>query len=133
MNSIPVSMINEVMSCKMSVTEPKLGMCATMFVGSDRYAMVVTEVLAKDKIRVDYMEDEDIKSEKYTDENGAEYVPVFNMCKYAKVNDEQTGFTSRGKIYTLRKNHRWMPKGESLWGCSAIHLGKAEEYRDPSF
>ena len=128
-----INMLNEAMSCKMSVTEPKFGMCATMFAGSDRYAMVVTEVISKDKIRVDHMAASDYQGEKYTDETGAEFIPIFDMCKYAKVNDDQTGFTSRGKIYTLRKNHRWMPKGESLWGCSAIHLGKAEEYRDPSF
>ena len=108
-------------------------MCATMFVGSDRYAMVVTEVINKKKIRVDHMIDDDYNGEKYSDQNGADFIPIFNMNKYARVNDEQTGFESTGRIYTYRKNKRWMPAGSGLWETCSIHLGKADNYRDPSF
>ena len=127
------NMLNEVMNCKMSSTNPSVGMCATMFVGSDRYAMVVTEVLGKNKIRVDHMTDEDYNGEKYSDENDNDFIPIFNMHKYARVNNTQTGFESSGKIYTYRKNKRWMPAGEGLWGTCSIHLGKAENYRDPNY
>ena len=127
------NLLNECMNCEMSLTNPSVGMCATMFVGSDRYAMVVTEVINKKKIRIDHMADDDYNGEKYSDQNGTDFVPVFNMNKYARVNDKQTGFESTGKIYTYRKNKRWMPAGKGLWDTCSIHLGKPENYRDPSF
>ena len=127
------NLLNECMSCEMSSTNPSVGMCATMFVGSDRYAMVVTEVINKKKIRVDHMVDEDYNGEKHSDQNGADFVPIFNMNKYARVNDEHTGFESTGQIYTYRKNKRWMREGDDCWGTRSIHLGKADNYMDPSF
>lgn len=127
------NLLNECMSCEMSSTSPSVGMCATMFVGSDRYAMVVTEVINKKKIRVDHMTDEDYNGEKHSDQNGADFVPIFNMNKYARVNDEHTGFESTGQIYTYRKNKRWMREGDDCWGTRSIHLGKADNYMDPSF
>ena len=108
-------------------------MCATMFVGSDRYAMVVTEVINKKKIRVDLGAGGVYKREKHSDQNGADFVPIFNMNKYARVNDEHTGFESTGQIYTYRKNKRWMREGDDCWGTRSIHLGKADNYMDPSF
>ena len=127
------NLLNECMSCEMSSTNPSVGMCATMFVGSDRYAMVVTEVINKKKIRVDHRAGGDNKKEKHSDQNGADFVPIFNMNKYARVNDEHTGFESTGQIYTYRKNKRWMREGDDCWGTRSIHLGKADNYMDPSF
>ena len=47
--------INEVMNCKSSAKNNIIpGMGATMFVGSDRYAMVVTEVITPKKIKVNH-------------------------------------------------------------------------------
>ena len=127
------NLLNECMSCEMSSTNPSVGMCATMFVGSDRYAMVVTEVINKKKIRVDHSARRINKKKKHSDQNGADFVPIFNMNKYARVNDEHTGFESTGQIYTYRKNKRWMREGDDCWGTRSIHLGKADNYMDPSF
>lgn len=127
------NLLNECMSCEMSSTNPSVGMCATMFVGSDRYAMVVTEVINKKKIRVDYMEDSHYNEAKTTDENGADFVPLCKMHVYTQINDERTSIVPRGRIYTYRKNKRWMREGDDCWGTCSIHLGKADNYRDPSF
>lgn len=126
-------MINEVMNAEMSVTNPKVGMCATMFVGSDRYAMVVTEVLAKNKIRVEHMLDNHYDEGFITDETGAEFVPVYKMHNYAHVNDTETSIVPSGTVYTYRKNKRWMPVGTGLWETCSIHLGSADNYLDPCF
>jgi hypothetical protein len=37
------------------------------------------------------------------------------------------------RTYTLRKNGRWMEEGKGMWETSSIHIGKAENYRDPSY
>ena len=55
------------------------------------------------------------------------------MIKYAQVNDERTSFRATGDIYKLRKNGRWVKKGNGLWGTGAVYFGHADEYRDPSF
>ena len=127
------NMVNEVMSAEMSSTNPVVGMCATMFVGSDRYAMVVTEVINKKKIRVDHMNIEHYNGEKRKDDSGAEFIPLHKMNAYAEVNDECTSIVPCGQIYTYRKNKRWMPAGSGLWETCSIHLGKADNYRDPNF
>ena len=127
------NLLNECMSCEMSSTNPSVGMCATMFVGSDRYAMVVTEVINKKKIRVDYMEDSHYNEAKTTDESGADFIPAYKMNVYTQINDDRTSIVPRGQIYTYRKNKRWMRECDSCWGTCSIHLGKADNYRDPSF
>jgi len=116
----------------MSNTDPKVGMVATMFVGSDRYAMVVTEVFNNKKIKVTYIDHEDMNSI-IVNENSSDYLPDNVMNKYASINDNRTGWEGVGSVYTYRKNKRWMPHGEDCWGTCSIHLGKAENYRDPNF
>ena len=54
-SSIHPNMINEVMSAKKSLITPVPGLAATMFVGSDRYAMVVTKVITPKKIEVSHV------------------------------------------------------------------------------
>lgn len=129
MTEIPFTMINEVMSCSKSLTEPKVGMGATMFVGSDRYAMVVTEVLTPKKIKVTHIDDAD--EDKFVTIDGVMFLPDDNMKKYLDLSDGHGLFNNR--VYTYRKNHRWMPQGEGCWGTSAIHLGHAENFMDPCF
>ncbi len=126
------NLLNECMSCRMSNTDPKVGMVATMFVGSDRYAMVVTEVFNNKKIKVTYIDHEDMNSI-IVNENSSDYLPDNIMNKYASINDNRTGWEGVGSVYTYRKNKRWMPQGEGCWGTCSIHLGKAENYRDPNF
>lgn len=136
--SIHYNMLNECMNAKKSVTNPVIGMVATMFVGSDRYAMVVTEVYNKNKIKVAHMSDSDYKSyqnstNKYTLKNGADVINFNNLNDYIIINEDRTDFETAGKIYTYRKNKRWMPSGDGMWGTCSIHLGKAETYLDPCF
>lgn len=134
MNSIPVSMINEVMGVQKSDNSNLyVGLCGTMFVGSDQYAMVITEVISPKVVRVDYIDDNDYQNSIMKDENDSDYIPVYRMSGYAKVNEERTGFVSSGIIFKLRKNNRWIRQGDSLWGTGAVHFGKANNYMDPSF
>ncbi len=125
MNSIPISMINEVMGVRKSETENiKVGMTATMFVGSDSYAMVVTEVISPKKIRVSRMMDEDYYK-------NVQMLSKEQMKKYVYVTD--TTIIPIGEVYSYRKNKRWVAEGCGLWETGGIHLGHATEYRDPCF
>ena len=54
---------------KSEIKNIKVGMAATMFVGSDRYAMVVTEVISQKKIRLSHMMDEDYSTLNENDNN----------------------------------------------------------------
>jgi len=127
------NLINEAMNARKSVKTPKVGMCGTMFCGSDRYAMVVTEVISKTKIRATMMSDKDYQAPKDLDEDGNEFLPESSMADYSRLNAMTLESEPRGKVYSFRKNHRWIEKGGSLWGTGSIHLGSAENYRDPSF
>lgn len=132
--SIPISMIGEVMSVQKSDNSNLyVGLCGTQFVGSDRYAVVITEIISPKSVRVVNMLDIDYSSNRPLDENGNEYIPVKNMSKYARVNSEKTGFEAKGSVFKLRKNGRWIQEGNSLWSTGGVHFGKADEYRDPSF
>jgi len=134
MNTIPVSMVNEVMGVQKSDNSNLyVGLAGTMFVGSDRYAVVITEVISPKEVRVANMIDEDYNSNIMIDGNTMEYIAPHNMIKYARVNAEGTSFIATGDIYKLRKNGRWVEKGHGLWETGAVHFGHADEYRDPSF
>lgn len=135
-NVICYTELNEVMNCKKSIkNEITPGMGATMYVGSDRYAMVVTKVITPKKIMVAHVADAHV--DKFITENGVMILPEEYMEFYGRQNKtDEWGYPlsyHRSIEYTLRKNGRWMPKGEGLWGTSSIHVGHAEEYRDPSF
>lgn len=128
------NMVNEIMNAEMSVLKPELGMVGTMFVGTDRYAMVVTEVFNDKKIRVDYISDEEMNNICTAEGKNWDRLPWSVLVKdHVRVNDAHTGWEGRGKIYSYRKNKRWMPEGQGCWGTCSIHLGKAENYRDPNF
>ena len=122
--------INEVMNCKVSESENiSVGMCATKFVGTDRYAMVVTEVLSPKKIRVAHMDWNDYDT---LDESADKHVLTKEQMKKYVVVSENT-ISPSGSIYTFRKNHKWIEEGDSLWNTGAVHIGYADNYRDPSF
>ena len=134
MNTIPVSMINEVMGVRKSNTSNLyVGLCGTMFVGSDRYAVVITEVISPKSVRVTNMRDYDYANNIHQDDNGNDFLTNDVMRNYAKVSDNRTCFCSLGNIYKLRKNGRWIKEGHGLWETGAVHFGNADEYRDPSF
>lgn len=134
-NFIHINELNEVMSCTKS-EKSKLapGMCATKYVGSDRYPMVVIKVISPKTIRVSHIQDQDM--DKIVMLNDIQYLPHSIIKKYVE-NDhpDQWGHYgyNAGTTYTLRKNGRWMPKGDSMWGTCSIHVGHADNYRDPSF
>lgn len=136
-NVICVNELNEAMNCKASVKNDIFpGMGATMFVGSDRYAMVVTSVLSPKRITVSHVMDGHMNEFK-TNENGIMILPEDCLEVYAShdVKDKWGQYISyyHPIEYTLRKNGRWMRKGDGMWGTSSIHIGHAENYRDPSF
>ena len=132
MDTISVSCINEVMNAQASVKENiVVGLAATRFVGSDRYAYVVTDVINDKKIRVSQMLHADYCS---LDENESiQHLDTSRMINYVGISGDGKHFQPLGIIYTLRKNGRWMPEGAGLWETGSIHLGHAEEYMDPSF
>ena len=135
-NVIHPNEVNEVMNCKMSATENiKPGMAATMFVGSDRYAMVVTEVINDKTIKVAHVYDEDV--EKFVENEGTpDMMPDEVLASYIEMENYTPSRGSNwgcGITYTYRKNGRWLPKGSDMWDTCSIHIGKANNYRDPSF
>lgn len=129
-----INVINEVMSCNKSVTEPVVGMGATMYCGSDRYAMVVTEVLTPKKIKVAHVLDNHEKKF-ITDENGIMFLPEEFVKEYEKFVPDEFGYRHFyvPRTYTFRKNHRWIEEGKGLWETGGIHLGEADNYRDPNY
>ena len=129
-----INCLNEVMSCQASVKENiEIGMAATKFVGSDRYAMIVTEVLGPKKIKVTHMDDNDYEViDKYSNGN-IQILRGTRMMKYATISEDGKHWEGIGTVYTLRKNGRWMPEGMGLWETCSVHLGHADNYRDPCF
>lgn len=127
-----INMMNESMNCKVSENKNLyVGLCGTQFVGSDRYAVVITEVVSPKCVRVEYMTDADYNSTRPTDAFGNEF--IYNMGSYVRVNEDRTKIVAKGKLFKLRKNKRWIIDGNDLWATGAVHFGEADEYRDPSF
>ena len=121
-------MINEAMGVQQSINvDLKVGMGATMFVGSDSYPMVITQVISNKKIRVAHMNDTDYENNMHVTENDIDLLPNEHMYKYVRVNEVSTNIEPIGDIFTLRKNKRWMKEGKGLWETGAIHIGKADE------
>jgi len=140
--SVHPNMVNEAMNLK-SIETPQVGMVGTMFCGSDRWPMVCTEVLGKKKVRATMMSDADYT---FVSANNAKFVPddrLFSNNYFEEIPGREECTLSngkvvkplraRGKIYTLRKNHRWMEAGHDMWMVGGVHFGHADEYRDPDF
>jgi len=125
-------MINEAINCNSSEKNHLyVGLCGTRFVGSDRYAVVITEIISPKCVRVAHMKDDDYNSNRPLDEYGNEF--IFDMRNYVRVNQERTKIETIGEVYKLRKNGRWIEEGQDLWSAGGVHFGEADEYRDPSF
>ena len=124
MSIIHPNMINEIMSCQKSIHENiKPGMCATLFVGSDRYACVVIKVKSDKKIYIAHLSTEDYEHNLEIIDN-VQYLIPEELEKY----DINTAIP-----YSYRKNHRYMPVGQDMWGTCSIHIGYADNYLDPNF
>lgn len=97
--------------------KPEVGMGCTQGVGSDRYPYTICEVVNEKKI---YVQADDYKR---TDKNGQSESQTY----------EYTPNPEAQKILvTLRKNGRWVRKGETLNG-SAFYIGQRRAYQDPSY
>lgn len=104
---------NRLMESNPGNLTPEVGMGATVLMYSDRYAATITEVNGKTlKCRRD----------KVTGSG-----PMGHQewaCEYNPNGREET--------YTLRKNGRWVLKGEPLDARSLL-IGEKDEYRDWEF
>jgi len=134
-NWIHYNELNEAMNCKASIKNQIVpGMGATMYCGSDRYAMVVVETVSAKTIKVAHVDDADEKT--FVSDNGIHMMPENVFEKYKNMKDWEPGYGQSYGVklpYTLRKNGRWMPKGKGMWETCSIHIGCADSYRDPSF
>lgn len=134
-NVIHYNEVNELMNCSKSVTENIVpGMGATMYCGTDRYAMVVVEVVSPKKIKVTYADD--YSDEFVTNNDGIDMLPQSRIDLMKTWRDYNPSYGhSRGLLhtYTLRKNGRWMRKGCDMWDTCSIHIGKADNFIDPNF
>ena len=125
-------LFNEFMSCRVSIVDDiKIGLAATRFVGTDRYAAVVTEIISDKRIRIADMEDDDYNS--LDDKVKVQMLEAVRMKKYTSLDKDRKSWIIVGDIFSYRKNGRWIKEGDDLWDTSAIHLGHAENYRDPNF
>ena len=120
--SIPASMIGEIMGCSMSIM-PLPGMMGTEFVGSDRYGVVCVSVDSPKRITVCKLWGLDEGCDKTnpnikTDENGI-------MWWNGKINEHDCS------KWSLRKGGRWKQMGKEWSG--AVHFGVCDPYRDPDF
>ena len=117
--------INEIMSCEMSVT-PTVGMLGTMYVGTDRYAVMCTKVSSPKRVKVVTLYNfESIPADCFEKKDGIEYMKKEYFDNNFSNDD--------GLPYSFRKNGRWMPMGLSAWGTCSIHFGVADPYQDPCF
>lgn len=123
--------LNEFMNPHMTGNPIEPGMPATMYVGSDRYAMIVREVKSPKRIVVSHMHnahyDQYIKDPGKFD--GKAVLEAYN--KFDEFYGPENYY--RGTEYSLRKNGRWMPVGAGMWDTCSLQVGEAENYRDPSF
>ena len=110
------NLINRVMDATKQPT-PEVGMGATETMWSDRQAGTITCVVSPKT--VEWVEDITTR----TDKNG--------------ISESQDYTYERGigpaSIFTLRKNGRWVRKGEEMRTGSGLILGTRDQYQDPSF
>ena len=126
---IHINQLNEAMNGHVHLMSNIIpGMGATRFVGSDRYAMVVTKVVSPKKVMVAHLKDNHI--DKMIEKDGCMYLPEEYLKEYENLS-EYSYYASTE--YSLRKNKRWMEKGSGLWDTGSIMIGYAENYRDPCF
>ena len=100
------------------MTKPTVGQGATKYVGSDRYAYEVVEVLNDRSILVREMK------VTRTDKNGWSSEQTYRFEQDPDADVEQ---------YTLRSNGYWIKKGVSMRYGSRLILGVQDHYMDPCF
>ena len=119
-------LIGEFMGRESKEVNPVPGIAVTYFIGSDRYPYVITSVISPKKICIARMADEDYNNNLITDEeNGFQYLPNQYLLPYI--------VHAKDKIYTKRRNGRWVQEGEGQWSPGGISIGHADYYLDPCF
>ena len=99
--------------------EPKVGMGATLVVGSDRYPYTI--IIVSENKKTIWATPDGYKPTSRHDYYGTQdyiYTTVINAT---------------AEEFTLRKNGRWVKKGESLHTGLGLHIGERRAYQDPSF
>jgi hypothetical protein len=108
------SLTNYMMSGSKGAPQPEVGMGATELLWTDRNPYTVVEVINEKTLRL-----RPCRVTRY-DEGG-----------YAKEFEELP--TADTILVTLRKNGRWVRRGESLKNGTAYRIGERLGYRDPHF
>lgn len=118
---------------EIEVVLPVPGMFGTMYVGSDRYAVVCTEVISNKKCKLVVMynlTENNVGSLIKKDDEGVEYIDN-DYFSYIK---EQSYKEDNQLEFSLRKNGLWYQKGSEMRpGCCGVRFGYAQPYCDPSF
>lgn len=96
---------------------PEVGMGGYLAVGSDRYAVTIQTVVSNKEIGVTH------DTATRTDKNGLSESQSYHFKSNPNAHIE---------YYTLRKNGRWVRKGESIKG-SKLYIGERSHYQDPSY
>ena len=104
---------------------PEVGVTVTYFIGSDRYPYVITSVITPKKICIARLDHEDYEKNLYTDENGVQRLNDNRISDYIA--------HAMDKVYTKRRNGRWVQDGDGQWAPGGIDIGHADHYLDPSF
>jgi hypothetical protein len=101
-----------------TTVKPKIGMGATMGIGSDCYPYTIVEILSDKRIAVTA----DISTP---------------TGKHDYFRNQDYDYTSNPdgvkEIYTLRKNGRWVREGETMHSGRCLHIGSRRRYDDPHF
>lgn len=111
------NLINRVME-QGGQPKPKVGMGATQCMWSDRHAYTIVTVFSEKHIVV--QKDKAIRADKNGMSESQEYT--------YQADPEGTKYT-----VTLRKNGKWVTKGEGLKNGTGWMLGERREYYDYSF
>jgi hypothetical protein len=112
----------------MHLTKPVPGMGATQGVGSDRYPYTVDWVspnLRRVVLRRCEFERTD-DAGPFTENQHYRFFEETDTLERARLSGE-------GRVYTLRKNGRYVMQGQPMRGGSSFTLGHRDAYRDPSF
>lgn len=95
---------------------PEVGMGVTYYVGSDRYAFTITEVVSPTRIKV--QEDKVTKWRPFPESEGLEF---------------ERNTDAPVKLLSRRKDGTYMEVGRPMCRGIAYVVGHRRAYRDPSF
>ena len=110
------NLINRVMDATKQPT-PEVGMGATETYYSDRQAGTIVRIVSPKA--VEWVEDKATRTDKNGISESQDYTYEFG--------------TGPATTFTLRKNGRWVRKGQGLRSGNGLIIGIRDQYEDPSF